>query len=124
MLVEGFKWEVGNGKRVGFWRENGVGSKPLRDVCPRLFELAMNKIGKIQEMGEWEGGRWRWKLEWRRPRLGRELSEEEVLLNLLGTVRLWKGREDKWKWKYDGNGIYGVKNAYVVLGLGRKILDE
>ncbi|GLT73738.1 hypothetical protein SLA2020_455760 [Shorea laevis] len=61
MLVEGFRWEVGDGKRVSFWRENWVGSKLLRDVCPRLFELVVNKDGKIQEIGGWEGGRWRWK---------------------------------------------------------------
>ncbi|GLT32356.1 hypothetical protein SLA2020_070280 [Shorea laevis] len=124
MLVGGFRWEVGDGKRVGFWRENWIGSKPLWDVCPRLFELAVNKDGKIQEMGGWEGGRWRWSLEWRRPRLGRELSEEEVLSNLLGNVRLCEGREDRWKWKYDGNGIYVVKNAYAFLGPKRNILDE
>ncbi|GLT41615.1 hypothetical protein SLA2020_156660 [Shorea laevis] len=123
MLVEGFRWEVGDGKRVSFWRENWVGSKLLRDVCPRLFELAVNKGGKIQEIRGWEGGRWRWKLEWKRSRLGRELSEE-VLLNLLGTVHLWEGREDRWKWKYDGDGIYVVKKPYVFLGPSRKILDE
>ncbi|GKV47995.1 hypothetical protein SLEP1_g54839 [Rubroshorea leprosula] len=62
MLVEGFRWEVGEGKRVGFWRELWVGNKNLRDLCPRLYELSKNKLGNISDMGVWEGengvGKW------------------------------------------------------------------
>ncbi|GKV05596.1 hypothetical protein SLEP1_g17591 [Rubroshorea leprosula] len=85
MLVDGFRWEVGDGKRVGFWRENWVGHKPLRDVCPRIFALAVNK----------DGG-----------------------------VHLREGREDKWKWKHDGDGIYVVKKAYDFSNPTGRILDE
>ncbi|GKU93217.1 hypothetical protein SLEP1_g6825 [Rubroshorea leprosula] len=50
MLVKGFKWGVGEGCRVGFWRSVWVGEKALRDLCPRLFQLAINKEGLVSEM--------------------------------------------------------------------------
>ncbi|GKU98706.1 hypothetical protein SLEP1_g11675 [Rubroshorea leprosula] len=56
MLVKGFKWEVGDGGRVGFWRQIWVGNNSLRDSFPRLFQLATNKEGMVQEYGFWEKG--------------------------------------------------------------------
>ncbi|GKU93598.1 hypothetical protein SLEP1_g7177 [Rubroshorea leprosula] len=72
MLVNEFRWEVGCGGRVGVLRENWVGSKPLRDLCPTLYGLAMNKEGLVSEMGQWESDRWRWNMAWKRERKGRE----------------------------------------------------
>ncbi|GKV27293.1 hypothetical protein SLEP1_g36479 [Rubroshorea leprosula] len=43
MLGKGFRWMVGDGRQVGFWREIWVGDKSLKELCPTLFELAMNK---------------------------------------------------------------------------------
>ncbi|GLT40917.1 hypothetical protein SLA2020_150140 [Shorea laevis] len=63
MLVEGFRWEVGEGNRVSFWRECWVKNKNLRDICPRLYELSMNKLGNISDMGVWEGDKWCWNVE-------------------------------------------------------------
>ncbi|GKV40202.1 hypothetical protein SLEP1_g47870 [Rubroshorea leprosula] len=57
MLVRGFKWEVSDGRRVDFWRDSWVGDKPLRDLCPRLYALSMNREGMISEMGDWERDR-------------------------------------------------------------------
>ncbi|GLT44934.1 hypothetical protein SLA2020_188070 [Shorea laevis] len=95
LLVKGFRWELGDGKQVGFWREIWVGDKLLRDLCPRLYELAVKKEGLVSEMGEWEEDRWRWNMEWRRERKGRVRDEEEVLWELLGRVQLKKGKEDR-----------------------------
>ncbi|GKV30486.1 hypothetical protein SLEP1_g39289 [Rubroshorea leprosula] len=55
MLGKGFRWMVGDGRRVGFWHEIWVGDKSLRDLCPRLFELAMKKDGMVCEMGGGKG---------------------------------------------------------------------
>ncbi|GKV43599.1 hypothetical protein SLEP1_g50869 [Rubroshorea leprosula] len=97
MVVKGFRWELGDGSRVGFWREIWVGDKLLRDLCPRLYELAIHKEGMVSEMGEWEGDRWRWNMEWKRERSGRVRDEEEVFWEMLGPVQLKKGREDSWR---------------------------
>ncbi|GKU90242.1 hypothetical protein SLEP1_g4255 [Rubroshorea leprosula] len=95
MLVEGFRWEVGEGNR-----------------------------GNICEMGVWEGDKWSWKLEWRRGRIGREKDEEEALWEKLGNLQLKKGVEDRWRWLHDSDGSYMVKKAYEFLAPSEGILEE
>ncbi|GKV43557.1 hypothetical protein SLEP1_g50836 [Rubroshorea leprosula] len=124
MLVEGFKWDVGEGNQVGFWRERWIGNKTLRDLCPRLFELSTNKACNISDMGVWEGDKWCWKVEWRRARIGREKDEEEVLWEVLDSFPLKKGVEDCWRWIHDSDGSYGVKKAYDFLAPTKRVLEE
>ncbi|GKV02239.1 hypothetical protein SLEP1_g14697 [Rubroshorea leprosula] len=50
MLVGGFRWELGKGSSIGFWSDSWVGDKSLRDLCPRLFQLASNKEGVVKEL--------------------------------------------------------------------------
>ncbi|GKV47758.1 hypothetical protein SLEP1_g54625 [Rubroshorea leprosula] len=57
MLLKGFRCVVGDGSQVGFWRHIWVGDRSLRDLCPRLFQLAVNKKGMVREMGKWGNGR-------------------------------------------------------------------
>ncbi|GKV34368.1 hypothetical protein SLEP1_g42745 [Rubroshorea leprosula] len=104
MLVKGFKWEVGDGSRVGFWRQIWAGNNALRDSFPRLFQLATNKEGMVQEYGFWEGDSWKWEIGWRRKRMGREQDEEKELWKVLGTIQLRKYVGDYWKWRYDVEG--------------------
>ncbi|GLT71936.1 hypothetical protein SLA2020_483650 [Shorea laevis] len=86
MLVGHFRWAVGEGSRVGFWRDSWVGEQLLKDLCPRLFQLASNKDGVVREMGQRETEGWRWNLEWRRGRIGREQGEEQVLGEMLESI--------------------------------------
>ncbi|GKV02160.1 hypothetical protein SLEP1_g14627 [Rubroshorea leprosula] len=124
MLVEGFKWEVGEGNRVSFWSEPWVGNKTLRVAYPRLYELSMNKECKISDMGVWEGDKWCWKMEWRRERIRREKDEEEKLREGLERLQLKKSVEDCWRWIHDSEGRYGVKNAFDFLAPTECVLDE
>ncbi|GLT44293.1 hypothetical protein SLA2020_181990 [Shorea laevis] len=111
MLVGGFRWEVGEGSRVRFWRDCWVGERLLKDLCPRLFQLASNKEGMVREMGNREEEGWRWNVEWRRRRIGREQNEEQVMWELLDSIQIKDGVQDGWKWKHDGEGRYEVKKA-------------
>ncbi|GLT30957.1 hypothetical protein SLA2020_057280 [Shorea laevis] len=124
MLVQGFRWEVGDGSRVGFWSQPWVGTKSLRDLFPRLFQLAINKDGMIQENGYWEGEGWRWEIGWRRERLGREQDEEKGFWEVLGNVQLRKDGVDYWQWRYDGEGRYAVKKAYELLASVECLLED
>ncbi|GKV11786.1 hypothetical protein SLEP1_g23006 [Rubroshorea leprosula] len=124
MLVEGFKWEVGKGNKVGFWSERWMGVKSLRDLFPRLFALSVKKEGKVSEMGYWEERKWSWRLEWRRGTLGREKDEEEMLEKMLEGVNLKEGAGDVWKWVHGLDGKYGVKLAYDFLASSETVLEN
>ncbi|GKV50623.1 hypothetical protein SLEP1_g57323 [Rubroshorea leprosula] len=124
LLAEGFKWEVGEGKKVAFWHEWWVGDKNLRDLFPRLFELSVKKEGKIFEMGFWEEGKWVWKVEWRRGTIGREKNEEELLEKMLEGVHLKEGVGDVWKWIHEMEGKYVVKIVYDLLASTECVLED
>ncbi|GLT44088.1 hypothetical protein SLA2020_180050 [Shorea laevis] len=123
MLVKGFRWEVGNGCRVGFWRDIWVGDKSLRDLFPRLFQLAISKEGSVKEYGTWEGECWKWSIEWRRERMGREKDEEKVLREELGRIQLRKNVADTWQWRYGAKNRYIVKIAYEFLAPAECLLE-
>ncbi|GKV29207.1 hypothetical protein SLEP1_g38153 [Rubroshorea leprosula] len=124
MLVEGFKWEVGEGNRVGFWSDRWIGVKSLRNLFPRLFALSVKKDGKVSEMGSWEEGRWWWRVEWRRGTIGREKDEEELLEKVLEGVKLKEGAGDVWKWVHGMDGKYEVKLAYDFLATTEGVLED
>lgn len=63
---------LGDGREVLFWDGAWSGDKTLKDRFPRLFHLSIWKDGMVKEMREWVGGRWIWRLEWRRNLLDRE----------------------------------------------------
>ncbi|GKU90755.1 hypothetical protein SLEP1_g4707 [Rubroshorea leprosula] len=124
ILAVGFKWEVGEGNRVGFWSDKWIGVKSLRDLFPRLFALSVKKDGKVMEMGCWVEGRWWWRMEWRRGTIGREKDEEVRLEKMLEGVKLKEGAGDVWKWIHATDGKYGVNIAYDFLATSEGVLEN
>ncbi|OMO92976.1 reverse transcriptase [Corchorus capsularis] len=62
----GLMISVGDGKRVKFWEDNWVNGLILKEAFPRIFALAVSKVGKAVDFGCFEGNAWRWKVELRR----------------------------------------------------------
>ncbi|GLT35731.1 hypothetical protein SLA2020_101580 [Shorea laevis] len=73
MLVKGFKWHIGDGDLVRFWKDKWVDDQSLSHLFPRLFILACLKDGSVKDMGYWDGDVWQWKMEWRRACMGKEV---------------------------------------------------
>ncbi|GKV46559.1 hypothetical protein SLEP1_g53532 [Rubroshorea leprosula] len=74
--VKGFKWKVGEGRCVEFWRDKWVGDKSLKDLFSRLFVLSTIKEGRLKDMGFWRGANWVWDCRWRCGCVGRAVGEE------------------------------------------------
>ncbi|GKV50356.1 hypothetical protein SLEP1_g57064 [Rubroshorea leprosula] len=49
MYREGFRWKLGMGDKINFWKDKWIGIETLRDSFPRLFNLASNRNAKIME---------------------------------------------------------------------------
>ncbi|GKV01549.1 hypothetical protein SLEP1_g14096 [Rubroshorea leprosula] len=124
MLGEGFKWKVGNGSCVHFWHDKWVGDKPLRNLFPRLYALAIRRDGQLKDMGYWSAENWIWDCRWRRGCVGQGVGEEEQFRELINRVRLHKGEVDCWRWIHSGDGVYSAKKAYDFLSSNCCVLDE
>lgn len=42
-----FRWKIGNGSSINFWKDCWHNDSPLRNVFPRLFNLALDKDMKL-----------------------------------------------------------------------------
>lgn len=66
------------------------GDQALREVSPICQEG-----GKVADMGCWEGGRWRWRLQWRRNLREIEKEWEANLATFLQGMALQEDLPDK-----------------------------
>ncbi|GKV01451.1 hypothetical protein SLEP1_g14002 [Rubroshorea leprosula] len=124
MLVKGFRWKVGEGRCVDFWRDKWVGDKCLKDLFPRLFALTTIREGRLTDMGFWRGDTWVWDCRWRRGCVGRAVGEEGQFREMINGVRLRMKEADSWQWLHGRDGIYSVKAAYDFLSPKVCVLDE
>ncbi|GKU89268.1 hypothetical protein SLEP1_g3431 [Rubroshorea leprosula] len=124
MLGKGFKWKVGNGSCVDFWHDKWVGDKPLRNLFPRLYALAITREGLLKDMGFWSAETWIWDCRWRRNCVGRGVGAEEQFRELINRVGLHRGKADSWSWIHSADGVYSAKKAYDFLSPKCSILDE
>ncbi|KAK3193999.1 hypothetical protein Dsin_025309 [Dipteronia sinensis] len=67
ILRGGLKIINGNGNMAEFWDIAGGDSLHLKSACPRIYALAVKKMGVIQDFGSWQGSRWVWEIDLRRP---------------------------------------------------------
>ncbi|PWA80722.1 RNA-directed DNA polymerase, eukaryota [Artemisia annua] len=110
-----FKGNAGNGNGINFWIDPWVLNLPLKDVCPRLFRLEVNKRCKVSErlINSVSGLHYEWK--WKKTGFsGEEHAEWQVLIALVGSVVLTDST-DKWTWVGSGNGSFSVGDVRKML---------
>ncbi|GLT45512.1 hypothetical protein SLA2020_193400 [Shorea laevis] len=75
-------------------------------------------------MGFWSADSWIWDCKWRRGCVGRGVSEENQLRELISGVKLLRDDVDSWRWVHSSDGAYSAKQAYDFLSPKFCILDE
>ncbi|KAK3220872.1 hypothetical protein Dsin_014842 [Dipteronia sinensis] len=66
VLKEGLRVIVGRGDRARFWSDVMVGGSPLKYAFPRIYTLAVDKLGSIRNFGKRIGLEWKWEIILRR----------------------------------------------------------
>jgi hypothetical protein len=96
-----------------FWVDLWLDNVLLATSFSRLFELAENKLGMVEEMfllGR-EGDEEAWK--WRRRLFTREEGLVGERADLLASIVSQVGVADRWGWKLHSSQSYTVKYAYI-----------
>jgi hypothetical protein len=106
--------KVGNGRNTSFWKEVWLGESSLASRFPRLFGISNQSEAVVSEVGRWENGVWRWRLEWRRRFF---VWEEELYQDLLDVLALATISfvDDRWVWNPGLEEGFSVKSTYVFL---------
>lgn len=121
--MSGLEKRVGNGSDTGFWDEFWVGERPLKVSFTRLYNLCLDRFSRVSEMGVWRDGEWAWVWNWRRNLFDRENVVLCDLINLINMHPLNSGAADEWRWKWESDGHYSTKGAYLRL-LQQKLLNR
>ncbi|EOY16991.1 Uncharacterized protein TCM_036081 [Theobroma cacao] len=91
---------VKDGSRILFWEDNWMERQPLKVRFPRIYALAINKEGYIQDYGKWDEELWVWEVQLRRQPFGweeeqwswfKQATEEYHLSRKLEDTLAWKG---------------------------------
>ena len=109
---EEVRWKLGRGDKVRFWEDVRIGDSSLKSLFHRLFSLSVNQVQKVEDVGEWEGTYWRWRLEWRRDRFEWETELEENLLDYILRANVNKNISDIRVWGEEELDKYSVNIAY------------
>jgi len=87
----------------------------LKVLYTRLYSLSLDQGKMVGEVGGWEDGRWRWRLNWIRDRYKWESNLEENMFLSLNMGVICKDSHDHLVWRKDPTGIFSVKSAYSIL---------
>jgi hypothetical protein len=106
----GYRWKVGNGKKIKFWEDNWLGHSSLAVQFWDLYLIVNEKSSSIADL--WDGTNL--KCTFRRTvdaRLGRLWME---IVQIASTIN-FSDEEDALIWKFSSNGSYSSQSLYRVI---------
>ena len=106
----GFRWKIGDGKKVKFWEDNWLGNSSLAIQFWDLYVIVNEKNSTIADL--WDGNEL--KCTFRRtvsPTLSRKWLE---VVQLASTIEL-TGGEDNLIWQFTSDGFFTSQSMYKVI---------
>lgn len=91
---------VVNGEQKRFWEGEWVDGVVLKESFLKILALSRNKHG-ISDFGEWVEGRWKWRIDLRRPTEMKKIVERKILV---------RETEDRCVWHFDKSGQFTTRS--------------
>ena len=106
----GYRWELGNGRKVRLWEDNCLGSSSLAIQFWPLYRIVNGKGKTIP--GLWKGTNLKWSFR-------RNVSEELYnswleRVDLVSTIQ-FSEEEDEMVWQFTPKGIYASQSLYKII---------
>lgn len=86
-----------------------MGTGALKNLLPRLFQVASVKNVTVAKAGRWHENRWEWLLSWRRNLFAWEESLLLELQNILLSVNLQREGKDYWVFLLDSSRNFSAR---------------
>jgi hypothetical protein len=114
---------LGDGKRIGFWKEKWIGVAPLQELFPNLYAKEADQFVMVAKrlVGQSLNRIWNW--NWCNNMTANEEDELEEMQQLLFGVEVVEDQQDIWRWIADSAGLFSIKSVYVLLLNGRNMID-
>ena len=109
-LKFGYRWVVGNGRKIRFWEDIWFGTSPLSVQFWPLYSICHQHCVTISEV--WDGSNI--KLTFRRVFTSTMMEEWYCLEQIIKETAL-NGDEDAMVWQYESKGIYSSSSLYAII---------
>jgi hypothetical protein len=106
----GYRWKVGDGRKIKFWEDNWLGSSILAIQFWELYVIVNKKSATIREL--WDGESL--KCTFRRT-VGEKLMNMWDEVVQLATTICFSNEEDNLIWQFSSNGIYSSQSLYRII---------
>jgi hypothetical protein len=106
----GYRWKVGDGRKIKFWEDNWLGSSSLAIQFWELYVIVNEKSATIQEL--WDGESL--KCTFRRTVGERLMNMWDEVVQLATTI-CFSNEEDNLIWHFSSNGIYSSQSLYKII---------
>ncbi|EOY03534.1 Uncharacterized protein TCM_018647 [Theobroma cacao] len=110
------EYVVGNGANISFWDDEWIEGITLRIAFLWFFALAINKSGKVCELGSWVKSVWQWEVNLRRRIFDWETNSWKLFKDCLNSIVFDQEMNDKLIWKFTPSGSY-TPNSFCRLAL-------
>uniref|UniRef100_A0ACD6AF76 Uncharacterized protein n=1 Tax=Avena sativa TaxID=4498 RepID=A0ACD6AF76_AVESA len=106
----GYRWKVGNGRKIKFWEDQWFGTSSLAIQYWDIYVIANEKSAVIADI--WDGEKLRVTF--------RRCFNHELLIKWYGILQIAQsihlsGEEDAMVWKLENSGFYSVSSLYAVI---------
>jgi hypothetical protein len=106
----GFKWKIGDGKKIKFWEDNWLGPSSLAVQFWDVYVLVQEKSGTVADL--WDGTEL--KCTFRRGFDTRLMNLWLEIVQLASTIT-FSEEEDTLIWQFRSNGIYSSQSLYRII---------
>lgn len=106
----GFKWKIGNGRKVKFWEDNWLGPSSLAVQFWEIYVLVNEKSSTVSEL--WDGNDL--KCTFRRGFDNRMMNVWLEIVQLASTIT-FSDDDDCLIWQFNSNGVYSSQSLYRII---------
>ncbi|KAK2638287.1 hypothetical protein Ddye_026082 [Dipteronia dyeriana] len=99
---------VGRGDRAKLLNDVTVDGTSLKIVFPRIFALACNKTGFIEDYVNWVSLNWKWEVSLRRPLFNWEVEQWDWFRGYLETIKIRDMISNIIGWSHCPKGVFSV----------------
>jgi hypothetical protein len=107
----GFRWKIGDGKKVKFWEDNWLVTSSLAIQFWDLYVTVNEKTGTVADLWDGQNVRCTFKRTVNE-NLGRIWLE---IVQLASTITFSEEEDDALVWKFTSNGVYTTQSLYRVI---------
>ncbi|KAJ9676777.1 hypothetical protein PVL29_022006 [Vitis rotundifolia] len=116
-------YQVGNGRRVKFWKDKWCSDEPLCESFPSLYSISLTKDAWVSEVWNSESDGEGWTPLFSRAFNDWEIAMLECFMLKIQAIKVQREEDDRVVWTASKSGDFSIKSLYSILEPGEAHLS-